>query len=84
MKLKLIQNKLKKFGITAEIKDFSLKDNTTEELWDKISFEIQNLKEWEKKRDTVMVAIISKRLDRLSQRILDKKRESIQRIYDYH
>lgn len=80
MKLKTIQKKLKKLGIAAEIKDFSLDDNITGELWDKIGREIDNLKEWNKKRDIVMIAIISKRLKRLSQRVIEEKDGKVFRL----
>lgn len=80
MKLKVIQKKLIKSGITAEMIDVSLDSNTTKELWNQICSEIQQLKEWEQKRNTVMIAIISKRLERLSQRILDEKYGKVFRI----
>lgn len=64
-KLEDIRKELNKNGIPAEIKDYSRKDKTFEELIEDIAEANRDIEKWMQKGDAVMVAIISARIGRL-------------------
>lgn len=62
MKLEDIKKGLAKYGINVEIIDYSLKEETKDELWEHITLDMRELEKWYQKKDLVMICIVASRI----------------------
>lgn len=70
MRLEEIRDGLVQAGIPAKIENFSPEEKDTEDLWENVAAEIEELKKWEEKRDAVMVAIVANRIQMKANKII--------------
>lgn len=65
-----IKIQIEKCGIPCEIKDFSRNIRDEDELWNDIEKGYQQMEKWVKKRDKVMIAVLSTRIGKAAEELM--------------